>query len=178
VKGGGVATHGDQHSDAFVEAVRWQVCEGELIQALGRARGINRTADTPLGIHLLFDTCLPIAVDKVSIWKSPAVAVDMITEGAVLTSRIDMMKVWPKIYRNDSAARRALDDLRRSPKLVALIARWQPVSYQLPGPKMNLRFAHFDRARIPDPKAWLERQIGPLKSFNLAGPTFEPLTPL
>ena len=48
----GVATKGDKHPDPFVEAVRWQIHEGELMQALGRARGINRTDETPLDIDL------------------------------------------------------------------------------------------------------------------------------
>lgn len=49
VNGKGVAVDRcDQHPDAFVESIRWQICEGELIQALGRARGINRTAENPL----------------------------------------------------------------------------------------------------------------------------------
>ena len=48
VNGKGVAVdHCDQHPDPFVESIRWQICEAELIQALGRSRGINRTARQP-----------------------------------------------------------------------------------------------------------------------------------
>jgi hypothetical protein len=41
--GRGIETTGDQHPDQLVESRRWQVHEGELIQALGRGRGINLT---------------------------------------------------------------------------------------------------------------------------------------
>ena len=56
--GSGRATYGDQHPDAFTEAIRWQVHEGELLQAIGRARAINRTPENPLDIDLLLiPTC-------------------------------------------------------------------------------------------------------------------------
>jgi hypothetical protein len=42
--GRGIRTTGDQDPDPFVEAVRWQVHEGELMQAFGRARPVNRDA--------------------------------------------------------------------------------------------------------------------------------------
>jgi hypothetical protein len=64
--GRGVETTGDQHPDKFVECIRWLVHEGELVQALGRGRGVNRTKQTPLNVDLLFDTCLPIDVNDVS----------------------------------------------------------------------------------------------------------------
>ena len=70
--GRGIKTSGDQHPDPFVEMIRWQVHEGELMQALGRARGVNRTAATPLDIDLLFDTCLPVTVDEVVQWQPPS----------------------------------------------------------------------------------------------------------
>ena len=38
----------EAHADPIAEAVRWSICEGELIQAMGRGRGVNRTADTVL----------------------------------------------------------------------------------------------------------------------------------
>jgi hypothetical protein len=42
--GGGVAVNCDLHPDPTGEAVRWQICEGQLVQAIGRGRGVNRTA--------------------------------------------------------------------------------------------------------------------------------------
>jgi hypothetical protein len=40
LKGGrGIGVESDQHPDPTAEACRWQICEGELVQALGRARG-------------------------------------------------------------------------------------------------------------------------------------------
>ena len=37
--GRGIRTSGDQHPDPFVEMIRWQVHEGELMQAVGRGAG-------------------------------------------------------------------------------------------------------------------------------------------
>lgn len=52
------------HPDALAEAIRWQICEGELMQALGRGRGVNRDANSPLQIDVLCNLPLPIAVDE------------------------------------------------------------------------------------------------------------------
>ena len=37
----GVPTRGDRHPDPLVEELRHHICEGGLIQALGRGRGVN-----------------------------------------------------------------------------------------------------------------------------------------
>ena len=37
-----------------------------------------------------------------------------------------------------------------------------PITYQLKGPKMKQRLAYFDLNVIPNPRAWLEANIGPL----------------
>jgi hypothetical protein len=87
----GVATKGDRHPDPFVEAVRWQIHEGELMQALGRARGINRTDVTPLDIDLLFDTCIPVSVNEVVLWEPPSLLIETAAEGVMLTSPTDMV---------------------------------------------------------------------------------------
>jgi putative DNA primase/helicase len=39
-----ISAPADRHPDPMAEAVRWQICEGELIQIIGRPRGANRTA--------------------------------------------------------------------------------------------------------------------------------------
>jgi len=53
------------HPDDNSEMMRWLVCEAELIQCLGRARGVSRTADNPLQIDIIGTVPLPIAVDEV-----------------------------------------------------------------------------------------------------------------
>jgi hypothetical protein len=55
--------HPDPDPDA--ERVRWQVCEAALMQAVGRARAVNRTARDPVLIVVLTDVPLPIEIDAV-----------------------------------------------------------------------------------------------------------------
>jgi putative DNA primase/helicase len=58
--------------EEHAEAVRWCICEGELVQAMGRGRGVNRSAATPLEIDLLTDVVLPVTVDALVPWSDPA----------------------------------------------------------------------------------------------------------
>jgi hypothetical protein len=62
--------------------------------------------------------------------------------------------------------------LRKDPAAFErLIAGWHPVTYQLEGPKMNLRVGYFDHTIIPNPRVWLEARLGRLKVFT-DGPKF------
>jgi putative DNA primase/helicase len=155
--GSGIPVQGDLHPDDFCEAIRNLICEAELVQAYGRARGIWRTEETPLDIDLLFNTVLPITVDQVQKWNGESLLIKTAaTEGAMLTSTVDLMKVWPEIWSNHSAAERTLKN--GVPKLPG----FERVDYQLDGPKMNKRVAYFDRRLIPDPVAWLTERLGTL----------------
>ena len=154
--GSGVATWGDQHPDPDVEAIRWQIHEGELVQAFGRARAVNRTAANPLDAELLFDTCLPIEIDKVERWQPPNLLIETALEGVMLTAPCDLVQVWPNLWPNRKAATRTLQ--QPPPPLPG----FEPVEYQLAKPKMKKRIGYFDRAIISDPRAWLEAQLGRL----------------
>jgi hypothetical protein len=155
--GTGVATWGDQHPDPEVEAIRWLVCEGELVQALGRGRAVNRTAANPLDVDLLFDACIPITVDEVTTWKVPNLLFETaIDEGVMLTSECDLMKCWPQLWPNRQAATRTLK------AGVPTLPGFEQVEYQLAGPKMKKRVGYFDLSIIPDPRAWLEARLGAL----------------
>ena len=155
----GIETTGDQHPDDFVESVRWLVHEGELIQALGRGRGINRTEQTPLDVDLLFDTCLPIKVNDVSLWRRPSPLVETAVQGVMLTAQSDMVKVYPTIWSNNSAADRTMD--QGAPELPG----FAPVTYQLAGRKQRL--AYFDLTIIPEPMVWLRERLGtPLRLLS------------
>ena len=155
--GTGVAVQGDLHPDPFHESIRWQTCEAELVQAIGRARAIWRTEKTPLDIDLLFNTVLPITITKLLPWSDQSLLIETAaTEGVMLASTVDLMKLWPAIWPNHSSAERTL--AAGIPKLPG----FEPVTYQLDGPKMKQRVGYFDRRLISDPLAWLTERLGPL----------------
>jgi hypothetical protein len=155
--GSGVAVDGDRHPDPFAEAIRRQITEAELIQAFGRARAVNRTPATPLDVDLLLDTVLPITVDAVMSWRAPSLLLATAADGVVLTSPADLTAIWPDLWPNEKAAGRTLAaGIQALPGFVE-------VTYQRDGPKQKTRLGYFDPMRIPDPQAWLEARLGPLR---------------
>ena len=59
----------ERHPEPLAELMRWRVCEAELIQAIGRGRGVNRTGDDPLQVDLINMVPLPdIEIDEVLSW--------------------------------------------------------------------------------------------------------------
>jgi hypothetical protein len=155
--GSGIAVFGDEHCDPDVEVIRWQIHEAELVQAFGRARAVNRTATNPLDADLLFDTCIPITVDKVERWQPPSLLIETaFDDGVMLTAPCDLVKLWPKLWPNEKAAYRTVK------AGVPQLPGFQQVKYQLVGPKLNKRIGYFDLSIIPDPRAWLEAEIGQL----------------
>jgi hypothetical protein len=59
----------EYHPDRNSEIMRWLICEAELIQCIGRARGVNRTTDTPLQIDIIGTVPLPFMVNEVMNWS-------------------------------------------------------------------------------------------------------------
>jgi hypothetical protein len=159
--GSGVAVDADQHPDQFAESVRQLITEAELVQALGRARAVNRSLQAPLDAELLFDTVLPVTVNEVSSWTEPSLLIETAAKGVMLKSPVDLVKVWPSIWPNDKAADRTIA------KGVPALPGFDPITYQLDGPKMTWRTAYFDRRIIPDPRTWLEARLGPLRDLSL-----------
>ena len=69
-KGQNINLGHDHHPNATAEAIRWSICEGELIQGIGRGRGVNRTPETPLQIDILTNVPLPIPVNDAGTFES------------------------------------------------------------------------------------------------------------
>ena len=67
--GAGIAVDHVRHPDPVAEALRWQACEAQLLQAIGRLRALRRTAETPFFLDLITDVPLPITVDEVATWS-------------------------------------------------------------------------------------------------------------
>jgi putative DNA primase/helicase len=154
--GSGIATWGDQHPDPEVEAIRYQIHEAELVQAFGRGRAVNRTAANPLDADFLFDTALPVTVDEVERWKPPSLLIETAIDGVMLTAECDLMKIRKDLWPNRTVATRTLK------AGVPSLPGFEPVEYQLVGPKMKQRIGYFDLTVVADPRAWLEANIGRL----------------
>jgi putative DNA primase/helicase len=57
------------YPDPISEALRWQACEAEVVQIIGRARGVNRTANNPVEILVLTDLPLPLPVELIQMFR-------------------------------------------------------------------------------------------------------------
>ena len=89
----------DWHPHPIAEAIRWQACEGELIQGAGRGRPANRTAANPLDVLIFSDRVMPFPVEPVS-WDEmkPDWHDMMLAEGGVaLECAAHAAKAYPKI---------------------------------------------------------------------------------
>ena len=178
----GKAVQCDVHPDPLCEAIRFQICEAEIIQAIGRARGVNRTPETPLDIDILANVVLPVELRDIKIWREASMLYESLLAGVLLTNRADMVKCFPELWPNDIAARRALEggldglggglDHSSIKGDVFIGERASPlvVEYQPEGSGQKKRQAYFDPTVVPDPRTWLEERLGPLAHFEFNNP--------
>jgi hypothetical protein len=68
--------------------MRAAICDDEIIQAIGRGRGINRKAGNPLEVHVLADVALPLAHHAVQRWDDgvPDLMQRMLLDGIAVDS--------------------------------------------------------------------------------------------
>lgn len=98
-----------QHEDPRAEALRAAVCDDEVIQAIGRARGVNRTEQNPVEIHLLADVALPLRHDKVISWDlvSPDIFQRMLLSSFAVDSPADAVSLHADLFDNTEQAKKA-----------------------------------------------------------------------
>lgn len=98
-----------EHQDPRAEEVRAAVCDDEIIQAIGRGRGVNRTAGTPLHVHLLADVALPMIHDQVVAWEMtcPDIFQRMLLDGLAVDSPSDATALHPDLFANAEQAKKA-----------------------------------------------------------------------
>jgi hypothetical protein len=116
--GRGIAVEGPFHPDPRAEWVRWAMCEVGLVQAVGRGRGVNRTADNPLQIDILTNVVLPLEVDEVTTWDriQPGAARVMRAAGAVPIGYADMARAYAHLFPSADAARMTLTREAKNPE--------------------------------------------------------------
>ncbi|MCJ2011237.1 bifunctional DNA primase/polymerase [Methylobacterium sp. J-076] len=105
--GKGAAVERIRHPDALVEALRWQITEAGLIQAIGRLRALRRDAASPAFLDIINDVPLPISVGEVTTWDEVKVSAwaGMASEGVLLASPADIEACFPEEAPTRQAAR-------------------------------------------------------------------------
>ena len=105
--GTGVRVGHVYHPDQVVEALRWQVTEASLIQAIGRLRALRRGPDAPAFLDIVTDVPLPITVGRVERWEDarPGAWAEMADEGVILESAADIEACLPEMAPTRRAAR-------------------------------------------------------------------------
>jgi putative DNA primase/helicase len=169
-----VFAESDRHPDRMVERIRARICVGEIIQAIGRGRGVNRSLETPLEVLVLGDVILPVAVDQFlpdeALNPSP---IDlMLAEGGVaFEAAASAATAYPQLWPTRSAAKKALQRANRgtfSKKNIPL-RKCPPVRFQRVGPKLHVERAVYDPRLVRHPRAAIEAMLGPLAMFELIG---------
>ncbi|TXN42921.1 DNA-primase RepB domain-containing protein [Methylobacterium sp. WL7] len=91
--GSAVRVEHERHPDPWVEVLRWQGCEAQILQAIGRFRLLRREADRPCFVDLISDFPLPLTLDRVVRWRKvkPGAWAGLIRGGIVLTREADLM---------------------------------------------------------------------------------------
>jgi hypothetical protein len=165
----------DFHPDPMCEAVRLLLCEGEMIQALGRARAINRdTPEKALKVGILANVVLDLTVDRVQRWEAPSELVEPLAlDGLVPNSPWDMTAAWPHIWKTVESARHTWKKVQAAARAgtpgvfprIDIILEKTPgvlldaVSYRRRGPKQKNRWALLDQA-VADASKQIVEKIG------------------
>jgi len=164
-----------RYLDPDLEAVRASITDSELVQVIGRGRGINRTEETPLDVYVLAgDVVLPLPLDSLSDWRdvAPGPFERMAARGVILTSPCDATRGYPDLFPTAEAAKKALQrakggrDFGDIPLWRVPIGEcprntpWLRVEYRPAGRGQQIRIAWVRPDRLTELRGWLETITG------------------
>lgn len=172
----------DRHPDPTAEAVRVALVEAELVQAMGRGRGVRRHGGNPLSIYVLGNVPLPVPLATISDWQPVDPDRAMLADvGAWLQSVGDAAEAWGRPANTVKVARRRMG---YSPYNKILSGQYPDLpeglaaaTYQRPGAGRAETRIIYNPDRIPDARVWLESKFGPLVHFETDGLPMDAPTP-
>lgn len=100
-----------RHEDELAETLRAAICDDELIQVIGRGRGVNRMVQNPLEVHVLADVALPLVYDRLTTWdvECPGALQRMLVAGIAVNSPADAAALHPQLFKNEHQAKMAFE---------------------------------------------------------------------
>jgi hypothetical protein len=173
----------------LVVAVRWSICEAELLQVIARGRGIRRTEANPLDVLLLGNVPLPLKIDTVASWEQaqPTPLELLAARGLVPDCKPDAKGYWPTVqamlpdvFKNVQAVKDAAKGSQWKSSIGTIsIDRfhresWQPRKARPHGSRYSVPVL-VDPERLADLAAILElddRAAIALQSEAIAAPAF------
>ena len=176
----------DRHPDPLAELIRWQVCEGQVVQIIGRGRGVRRTADNPVHVLVLTDVPLPMplagTLDAAEMEPGPSDL--MLAEGGmVFENARHAASAYPDLWSAHTAAAKALERgrsrtfpyrdtlIRKCPTPRQEAGDLVEVAYQVAGAGQKPAKAWADLLLCADPAAFLALRLGRLAWCKVEGPT-------
>ena len=160
------------HEDSRAELLRSAICDDEVLQAIGRGRGVNRTADNPLQVQVLADVALPLVHDQIIAWETLRLDVmqEMLLAGLAVDSPADAAALHPDLFANDNTAKKRFEregfkgqnpirDIYREMSL-------KSARYRRPGRGRGWQTASWIDGSEEEARQRLEEAIGPLAEWN------------
>jgi putative DNA primase/helicase len=172
-----VQADADRHPHLLAEMIRWQIAEGQVVQIIGRPRGVRRTAANPAHVLALTDAPLPMPVagllDAADLETGPADY--MLAEGGVvLENARHAADAYPSLWPSHQAAAKALERgrSRTFPYYNTLVGKCPTprqgggglveVAYQVAGAGQKPAKAWANLMLCSDPAAFLTERLGRL----------------
>jgi hypothetical protein len=172
----------DRHPDPVAEALRWQACDAEVIQAIGRLRPLRREADNSYFVDIVCDVPLPLTVDAVETWDAalPGRWALMADDGVILQSPSDIMAAWPSWGLSRDQARAMSDPTMGETSIRNLFIDVCPIVNRFtykPAGRNSQTSSALVLPNGPDRfKDWLEERLGDIDWVRREGPA-EPACP-
>jgi putative DNA primase/helicase len=163
--------------DPMAQACLDHIRDDDLIQALGRGRGVNRTEATPLDVLVIGDGFLSLPVHNAAGAWADMTKRDVIEEQLALGGiAYAGAKAAFTIY--GTALRKSLDAVKQALHRLGDIPLLEPYRALSPSPMALVRLkrdkrapcwteALIDVAQHPDLRAAIEAQLGPLAAFDV-----------
>lgn len=177
VDGPAMQAETERHPDSLAESIRWQTCEGELVQIIGRARGVNRTSADPVDVLVLTDVPLPLPLAGVlnAVELTPGPLDHMIASGGVvLGNPADAALAYPFLWSNREAAKKAfqrgkLGTFPYKESYIGECPQLRRIDYKAAGQGKQAAVAGFDPVICPDPETFLRERLGDLAWCKVEG---------
>lgn len=176
-----------RHPDPLVEAVRWSISEGAVVQAIGRGRGVQRTGVNPVVVTVLAEFALPLTVETVEAWddvqpdRLTVAAAEAVLNGTALPfAPADLCMARSDLFPSERSAALFFERAVETPQslILALCKRlrgFTPARYR----RLGHAGGRPSRALVPvaAPREELERIVGALSFFEVEMPKASPPTP-